>query len=89
MNQYYQESGLGTAKALTDIPGRAYECTLQALNANVRYTLDGTAPSATRGGVLVQNDPPLVVDGEDLANVRLYESTGTAEVAVMYLLSRL
>lgn len=42
-------------------PGKHDRILMQALTQNVRYTLDGTTPTASKGFQLKAGDPPVIV----------------------------
>lgn len=51
---------IATAQTLT-IPTGASKIMLQAHTQNVRFTLDGTTPEASKGFQLKAGDPPLTI----------------------------
>ncbi len=54
--------GLAIAAAQTlTVPAGASKIMMQAHAQNVRFTLDGTVPTATTGFQLKSGDPPLVI----------------------------
>ena len=69
-------SSLATALELTK-PYGARSILVQALTQNVRYTLDGTAPTATVGFQLKAGDPPLLIPLHN-SNIKFIEETATA-----------
>lgn len=74
-------SGLAivTAQTLTP-PGDSTKLLIQALDQNVRYTLDGTTPTASVGFQLLAGDPPVVVPiGVDTV-IKVIEEAATASL---------
>lgn len=61
-------------------PAGANKALLQALTQNVRYTLDGTAPTTSKGFQLKAGDPPrqIIVDGG--ITLKAIAETGTASL---------
>jgi hypothetical protein len=53
-------SSLGSVVALTPPPG-ADQLLIQALTQNVRFTLDGTAPTSSLGFMLKAGDSPVLI----------------------------
>ncbi len=60
-NQAHQSSAVGAAVVEISIPKHVYEIRMQALTQNVRYTLDGTDPTATSGFALIAGNDPINV----------------------------
>ena len=59
--------GLAAVQTLTPPAGiRVHETWVQALTQNVRYTLQGTDPTAALGQVLYAGHPPTILAGEAL-----------------------
>ena len=66
-------------------PVRAERAFVQANGANVRYRLDGTAPTATVGQVLVNNGDMLEISpASALPHARFIEVSATANIDVHY-----
>lgn len=53
---------------------------IQALTQNVRYTLDGTTPTATTGFQLVAGDPPIIIPIGGSTTVKVIEEAATADL---------
>jgi len=71
-------ASLGTAVTLSP-PAGADRLLLQAVGGNVRYTLDGTAPSASIGFQLATGGDPLLLVLAPGMTVRvIQEATGAA-----------
>lgn len=51
---------------------------IQALTQNVRYTLDGTTPTASKGFQLKAGDPPVIIPTGTYTVVTVIEETATA-----------
>jgi len=75
------ESGedISSAVELT-APATATKLLIQAVTQNVRYTIDGTTPTATLGFLLTAGDPPgIIYFGADM-QVQVIEETATASL---------
>lgn len=73
--------GLAISAAATLTPAAgATKLLIQALDQNVRYTLDGTTPTATKGFQLKAGDPPIIVPVDADTTVKLIEEAATADV---------
>jgi hypothetical protein len=53
---------------------------IQALSQNVRFTLDGTTPTATKGFQLVAGNPPLIITCGSNTVIKVIEETATADL---------
>jgi hypothetical protein len=53
---------------------------IQAGTQNIRYTLDGTTPTATKGFRLVVGDPPIIIPIGGNTVVKVIEETATADI---------
>ena len=62
------------------LPGGANKVLIGAIGANVRYTLDGTAPSATFGFQLKDGDPPIVIPFGPATLLKVIEETASATI---------
>lgn len=61
-------------------PTTANALLIQAIAQNVRYTLDGTTPTASLGFLLRSDDQPLVIDvGADMT-IKVIEESATATI---------
>lgn len=71
-----------TAVAATPIgmPAGAKRLLIQALSQNVRYTLDGSAPTTTRGFQLKAGDPPILIPVGANTAINVIQETATAEI---------
>lgn len=69
------------AVVLTDTkPDDATKLLIQALGQNVRYTLDGTVPTATKGFQLKAGDPPVIIPLHSSTVVKVIEESATADL---------
>lgn len=59
-------------------PTGATKWLVQALSQNVRYTLDGTAPTTSKGFQLKAGDPPVVIPLGVATVLKVIEETATA-----------
>ena len=55
---------------------------IQALTQNVRYTLDGSVPTATAGFQLKAGDPPVIISILGITVLKVIEETATADVQI-------
>lgn len=60
LGDHVSDSSLSSAETLTAQSG-ATALLIQALTQNVRFTLDGTTPTATVGFQLKAGDPPVLI----------------------------
>lgn len=74
-----QNGSLGSAVSIT-VPAGAAQMMLQAQAANVRFTLDGTAPTSTVGFLLVADDPPLVIGVKPAQVVKVIQTGAGAKL---------
>lgn len=78
-------SGLAISSAVqlhpspTYNPSGAEKIVVQALAQNVRFTLDGTNPTASLGFQLKANDPPLTIPLKG-CTLKVIEETATASL---------
>lgn len=72
----------GTISAATDLtkPSGANALILQATGQAVRYTLDGTTPTASTGFRLAANERVELAIGSGVSVVKVIEETGSAAV---------
>jgi len=61
-------------------PVGANKALLQALTQNVRYTLDGSAPSGSAGFQLKAGDPPRQIAVDGGITLKVITETGTASL---------
>ena len=68
-----------SAVALTIATG-ATKLLIQTISQNVRYTLDGTTPTALVGFQLRAGDPPIIIILEDGVTITVIEEAATADL---------
>lgn len=68
----------GAAASTVFIPKQARGILVQALTQNIRYTLDGTSPTAGSGFQLKAGDPPLYIELGDRINLKVIRETSGA-----------
>lgn len=68
---------ISAAQTLTPAAG-ATKLLIQALDQNVRYTLDGTTPTATKGFQLKAGDPPITLPIGGDTTVKVIQEQATA-----------
>lgn len=73
-------ASISSALTLTPPNDDASKLLMQALGQNVRFTLDGTTPTATKGFQLVAGDPPLLLPVTSSTTVKVIEETATADL---------
>lgn len=61
-------------------PVGANKIMFQALTQNIRFTLDGTDPTATLGFQLQAGDPPVILTIESRAAIKVIEEAATADL---------
>lgn len=61
-------------------PATANVLLIQATGQNVRYTLDGTTPTASTGFVLRQDDQPLFIDVGVGMSIKVIQESATATI---------
>lgn len=74
---------ISSAQALVNPPG-ATKLLIQALSQNVRFTLDGSAPTTSRGFQLRAADPPIIIPIGVNTTVRVIEEAATADLQYQY-----
>lgn len=72
-------SSLSAATNIT-MPGRATGILMQALTQNIRFTLDGTTPSASVGFQLKAGDPPTLIPFAPNTTIRVIEESASANL---------
>ena len=72
-------TNISSAVTLTP-PEGATKLLIQALDKNVRYTLDGTTPTASKGFQLAAGDPPVIIPiGNDMV-IKVIEEAATCDL---------
>jgi|19_taG_2_1085344.scaffolds.fasta_scaffold00224_3 hypothetical protein len=79
---YEQEAISTVVKTVSDLapPANATHCELQADTQNIRYTMDGTAPTVTAGMVLLTTSEPKSFLIADLKAIKFIRSGGADAV---------
>jgi hypothetical protein len=70
---------LTSAVTLTP-PSGATKLLIQVLDQDVRYTLDGTTPTASLGFQLKKDDPPLIIIIEEGVVIKMIQEAATADI---------
>ena len=70
---------ISSATTLT-APANATKILIQALDQNVRFTLDGTAPTATKGFRLTAGDPPILIPLGNTTVLKVIQEAATADL---------
>jgi hypothetical protein len=74
---------ISSAVALT-VPAGATKLLIQTLTQNVRFTLDGTTPTATKGFQLKATDPPVVIPISTGVAVKVIQEAATADLQYQF-----
>lgn len=69
-----------SSSTLLTPPVNATKILWQALTANVRYTLDGSTPSASSGFQIKAGDPPFIVQLSSGISIRVIQEAGGADL---------
>lgn len=78
-----RDTTVDTATVLT-IPSGARYCLLQCLAQNIRYTLDGTTPTAAIGFRMTAGNAPLAIWCEAGVTLTVISETAGAEVQFQF-----
>lgn len=70
---------ISSATTLTP-PALATKVMIQALGQNVRFTLDGTTPTATTGFQLKAGDPPMILPLGNSTVIKVIQEAATADL---------
>jgi hypothetical protein len=65
---------------LLTVPTGATKIRIQALTQNVRYTLDGSLPSTTRGFQLASGAAPIVILVDGNTSIKVIQEAATADL---------
>lgn len=79
IGSHYDGTTISSATTLTP-PAGATKILIQALDANVRLTLDGSDPTATKGFQLVDGDPLIMLPLSPSTTVKVIQETATADI---------
>ena len=78
IGSHTSQNNLSTARTLTPPNPLATKLLVQCITQNVRYTLDGSTPTATTGFRLVAGDSPYIIPVAEGNTVKFIEETATA-----------
>lgn len=85
LNGYTHQSYILGAGAVTlSVPLHAQSILMQALTQNIRYTLDGTTPTASTGFQLKAGDPPRLVVLSNRITLKFIRETSGAILEYEY-----
>lgn len=73
-----------SASTTLDVPSGANRLLIQALTNNVRYTLDGTTPTAAIGFRLTADEDPLLIVWTPGMTVKVIEETASASIQAQW-----
>lgn len=68
----------------TNKPADATKLLIQALDQDIRYTLDGTDPSASRGIRLFADSDPLIIPIGQNTTIKIIEEAATASISYQW-----
>jgi len=78
-------SGLTISSATTiTVPSGATQLMVQTLTQNVRFTLDGTAPTTSLGFQLKAGDPVLILPVSAGMNIKVIQEAATASLQYQF-----
>lgn len=77
-------NGAISSATTLDVPAGANRLLLQALAQNVRYTLDGTTPTASTGFRLTADTDPLLIVWTPGMSVKVIQETATASIQAQW-----
>lgn len=73
-------SDISSAVDLIDTrPAGATKIIVQTVGQNIRYTLDGTNPTATKGFRIRADDPPFIITLAGVNSLKIIEEAATAD----------
>lgn len=78
IGSHTSQNNLSTARTLTPPNPTATKLLVQCITQNVRYTLDGSTPTASTGFRLVAGDSPYIIPVAPGNVVKFIEETATA-----------
>lgn len=64
----------------TTQPAASSKLLIQAITQNIRYTLDGTTPTASVGFQLKAGDPPVLIPVRSGMAIKVIEETATGSI---------
>lgn len=74
---------ISSAETLT-IPSTATKLLIQALTQNIRYTLDGTTPTASKGFQIKAGDPAVLIPLGNTTAIKVIEEAATADMQYQF-----
>lgn len=77
---HQQDATISSATTLSKPAWGASKLLIQAVDQNLRMTLDGTTPTASKGFVLEADKPPVLVYVGEGVTVKVIEETATGGV---------
>lgn len=80
----YQQITNLTASVGLDVPDDCHFALIQAETQNVRWTDDGTTPTAAIGMILIADTNPVLFNVQDLQALRFIQTAATAKLNVSY-----
>lgn len=84
LGSHTQNASLSSAVTLA-APAGATQIMIQAFDQHVRITLDGTAPTTTKGFRIAAGDPPVILFITPESTVKLIEEAATATAEIQWL----
>lgn len=84
VGSHTQNNTMSSAVSIT-VPDTAGLMMVSAITQNVRFTLDGTTPTATKGFQIKAGEPFLLVPVEPGSTVKVIEETATAVLDYQFL----
>jgi len=84
IGSHTQNASLNTVQSIT-VPALAGVVLMQATTQNVRYTLDGTTPTTSKGFVLKAGEEPQLVPVEPGNTIKAIEETASAKLDYQFL----
>lgn len=79
VGSHYDGTDISSATTLTPASG-ATKLLIQALTQNVRFTLDGTVPTASKGFQLAAGDPPTLIVLSSNTTIKVIQEAATADI---------
>ena len=83
MGSHVDGTVITSAVTLTP-PAGATKLLIQAIDQNIRITLDGTTPDATTGFQIKAGDPMLLIPLGNATVVRVIEEAATADIQYLW-----
>ena len=82
--QAHQSATLAATVLTLNTPTAAQEIVVQAVTENIRFTMDGTAPSATFGFQLVAGNVPVQITITQFTTLRFFREAAGAILEYQY-----